>query len=70
MKKIGDFIVYLLFRAIIFPFSVLPLGACRFIGRMIGRAWYAVDFKHRGIARKNLRIAFGNSLNDRELGKL
>ncbi|MDZ4859212.1 MAG: lysophospholipid acyltransferase family protein [Candidatus Hydrogenedentes bacterium] len=47
--------------------SILPLPACRFVGRALGIALYAVVPRVRRVALENLRAAYGETLSEGEL---
>ena len=53
-----DFIVYQLYRAIGFVLGLLPLGWVVRLGRLVGFCGYFIAGKYRGIALRNLAIAF------------
>jgi KDO2-lipid IV(A) lauroyltransferase len=46
--------------------KLLPRKACLTLGSILGRTVYCVDKKHRGIALKNLHIAFGEEMSEPE----
>ena len=69
MKQSADFLAYALAMAVMKPFSALPLGLSRTIGRCVGLLWWALDFKHRALVKKNLNIAFP-SKSPAEIGGL
>ena len=59
MSETGHRVVYVLFLGLKACVRLLPRGVCLALGRMLGRTVYSADKKHRGIALKNLEIAFG-----------
>ncbi len=61
---------YILLRAVLLPFRLLPLRVSRFLGRGLGAFWFAVDFDHRGLVLRNLRIAYGAMLSEKELRRM
>ncbi len=66
MKRVFDYLVYLVARSVSEFFQVLPEGAARWIGGELGRVAYLLDFKHRKIALDNLKLAFGDTYSERE----
>jgi len=53
-----DYCVYLLYRAALAIIAVLPLSVIFFLGKLLGfLAWIALP-NYRGLARRNLQIAF------------
>ncbi len=64
LTRAGQFIVYLLFRAVECVLRLLPVECCAWIGRMLGGAAYYVDAGHRKVALQNLRIAFGREKDE------
>ncbi len=58
MKTFTDFIAYLLIRAAVFPFAVLPYDACLRLGRALTTLLFPIARKHRRIAEENLKHAF------------
>lgn len=51
-------IVYWLARALVAVLQALPLRCVAWLGRMAGMLWWMVDFKHRGLVRRNLTASF------------
>src|SRR5688572_30282811 len=51
-------IVYWFARALVAVLQALPLGLVARLGRAGGLLWWLVDFKHRGLVKRNLRAAF------------
>ncbi len=66
-----DYIVFQLYRATGFLLGLLPLGAVVRIGRAVGLFGYYFAAKYRGIALRNLAIAFPekNSAELREIAR-
>lgn len=46
--------------AVVLPVASLPEPLAFALGRLLGRLWYALDARHRRIARENLARAFGS----------
>ncbi|UCG11370.1 MAG: lysophospholipid acyltransferase family protein [Deltaproteobacteria bacterium] len=46
--------------------AAIPRGVNRKVAEILGQLWYRLDGKHRRIALRNLEIAYGNELEDRE----
>jgi Kdo2-lipid IVA lauroyltransferase/acyltransferase len=57
---------YLACRAAVFGLALLPRRAGQAIGRALGHVFYLVSPRHRRIALDNLRLAFGDGLDDRQ----
>lgn len=53
-----SWIVYWLVRAIVAVLQALPLAVVARVGRTLGWIWWALDFKHRGLVKRNLSAAF------------
>jgi KDO2-lipid IV(A) lauroyltransferase len=62
---IGYFI-YLILRAFSFLINLLPEGFALWVGRQMGNAAYYLDWDHRNVAFRNLRIAFGQEKSEAE----
>jgi KDO2-lipid IV(A) lauroyltransferase len=52
-------------KSLMFALRVLPYGATKTLGNMIGSLAHALDKKHRKIALLNLDVAFGDTLPER-----
>jgi heptosyltransferase II len=57
--RAGQFIVYLLFRAVEGVLALVPIGVCARIGRALGGGAFYLFRGHRKLALRNLEIAFG-----------
>lgn len=66
MRKVSQFIVYLIARSIAGFFQILPEKMARGVGLFLGCFAYYVDFKHRKIALDNLKLAFGDTYKEEE----
>ncbi len=66
MKKVKDYLVYLIARAVAASFQVLPEKAAMGVGTALGNLAYFLDFKHRKIALNNLELALGETYPERE----
>jgi lauroyl/myristoyl acyltransferase len=53
-----SWIVYWFARGLVAVLQALPLAVVARIGRALGWLWWAVDFKHRGLVKRNLAAAF------------
>jgi lauroyl/myristoyl acyltransferase len=53
-----SWIVYWFARGLVAALQALPLAVVARIGRALGWLWWAVDFKHRGLVKRNLAAAF------------
>ena len=58
VNALKSYLFYIIARIIIFTIGIIPRAAAMFFTRTIAFFAYYVDFKHRHIARVNLRIAF------------
>lgn len=63
MPETGHKVIHVLFRGFKGLIRLLPRKFCLAIGRMLGSTVYCFDKKHRGIALKNLDIAFGDKIS-------
>ena len=66
MRKVLDYLVYLIVRFISGFFQILPDSAVRCVGAVLGDLAFLVDSKHRKIALNNLSLAFGETYSDKE----
>lgn len=64
MARAGQYLVYLLYRAVELVLGALPLGACAWLGRMAGLTVHALLPQYRRLALGNLRIAFEREKDD------
>jgi len=63
MSKIRHEFLYVLFKGVKGIITLLPRKLCLTLGRILGRAVFLCDPKHRKIALKNLHIAFGENIS-------
>ncbi len=61
---------YLACRLALVALALLPRRAGQAVGRGLGRLYYLLSKRRRGIALANLRRAFGTSLDDRARGRI
>jgi len=66
LKKVINYLVYLIAKSVSVFFQILPERVARGIGVFLGNLAYLVDFKHRRIALDNLKLAFGETYTERE----
>lgn len=66
MSETGHRVVHGLFLGLKGFLRLLPRRVCLALGRGVGRTVYRLDKKHRGIALKNLEIAFGKKKSEVE----
>lgn len=59
---LGHWLGYAAGRAVFALLALLPLGAARAAGAGLGRLFFLVSARHRGIARRNLEAGLGASL--------
>ncbi|MCM8780185.1 MAG: lysophospholipid acyltransferase family protein [Candidatus Omnitrophica bacterium] len=55
--SLKEYPAYISVRLLMAVFSILPISAVLFIGKLVGTLQFYLDKKHRDIAYKNLRIA-------------
>ena len=67
---IADYLSCILFKAVSFFTSFLPLSFNLFLGRRLGDLIYLFDRRHRTIAYANIRYAFANKLKFRACAKI
>ena len=70
MKNIIHLLTYLVLRATSFTLILLPLGFSYILARGIGNFSNHVLHLRKELVMDNLRIAFGNEMNESELKKL
>lgn len=63
MSETGHKVVHVLFLGFKGLIRLFPRKVCLALGRILGRTVYCFDKKHRGIALKNLHIAFGEKIS-------
>ncbi|RBP47423.1 lipopolysaccharide heptosyltransferase II [Roseimicrobium gellanilyticum] len=64
ISRAGQYLVYLLFRAVEGVLGLMPLMACAFVGRVFGLVAHAFFPSYRKLAQANLRIAFGREKDE------
>ena len=64
--KLFDFFIYLIFCLFLWGVSFLPFGVIAVSGRLLGRAYYAVDRRRRKIIKANVSVVFGEELNNKQ----
>src|SRR6266481_1998724 len=65
-----DFVVYLLYRAGLAIAAGLPLSVLFAIGEFLGFCAWLLSGKYRGLAERNVAIAFANEKTPREMRRL
>ena len=63
---VGQWIGYAVGRSVFGLLAILPLRAARAAGAGLGRLFFLVSPRHRGIARRNLASALGDTLGPAE----
>ncbi len=63
--RAGQFMAYVLFRAVECVLTLLPVECCAWIGRALGAVAYYIDAGHRQVTLRNLQIAFGREKDER-----
>ena len=66
MAKKKRYTEFLIFKAVGLLVFSLPRKLCLTAGKLLGRAVYILDRKHRTLALSNLKTAFGSELSDRK----
>jgi heptosyltransferase-2 len=61
-----QYLIYLLYRAGIFLFGLLPLPALFLLGQFGGAVAWIILPQYRALARRNVRIAFGDEISARD----
>ena len=69
-SKLSDFVQYIGVRAFVSVIRLLPLNICMLVGKSLAYAIYLIDRKHRKVADKNLRNAYGEDLSDFQIKKI
>ncbi|MBW2096124.1 MAG: lysophospholipid acyltransferase family protein [Deltaproteobacteria bacterium] len=64
---IGHRIVHLAVLAYLSFSRLLPMKTWLLIGKYFGRLFYILDFSHRRISGRNIRFAFGNEKDQRDI---
>ena len=62
-RRIGQWLVYALFRTVETALALIPLPLVALIGRSIGLLIWVVAIPYRKLAARNVRIAFGRELS-------
>lgn len=68
--RIGQWLVYALFRTVESVLSVVPLPMVALLGRTLGLVIWLVAVPYRRLAARNVRIAFGRELSPGAQGRL
>lgn len=50
--------------------GLIPFSGHEILGRILGRTWYKADKRHRNLAVKNIRYAYGESVTEYEAERL
>ena len=69
-SKTSDFIQYTGLRTFVFIIQLLPLNISMLLGKSFAYVSYLIDRKHRKVADKNLRNAYGERLSDVQRRKI
>lgn len=65
-----DRVIYLLALGLVTLIRFLPLVPCFLLGRLAGLSAWMILPRYRALAKRNLRIALGQGLTDREVSRL
>ena len=65
-----DYLACILFRILGALFKFLPVGVSLFVGRRLGDWFYYFDVKHRVRSYANIKIALGQSLSPKAIGRV
>lgn len=68
--KAEDFALYIVVRIFVSVFRLLPLRICLLMGRFLASIAYLVDTKHRTVAERNLRNAYGDELSESQMQEI
>lgn len=60
------YFIYLILKGFSFLINLLPEGVALWVGRQMGNVAYYLDWEHRRVAFRNLRIAFGQEKSEEE----
>lgn len=66
----GHRIVYLIILLFHSISMIIPLRTWLYLGKCLGYFWYLIDWRHRKIALINLKFAYGDEKDDKELRKI
>lgn len=69
-KTFLSFLIFLPIAALLGFLRILPRGAVRALGRVLGWLAFTFDRPHRALAEANLRAAFGDSPSNEEIREL
>jgi KDO2-lipid IV(A) lauroyltransferase len=70
LQRTKNHLIYLGVRALVSTLGFLPLGLLGFMGRSLGRMGFYLAGKERRKTLENLRVAFGDSRNKKDLWRL
>jgi KDO2-lipid IV(A) lauroyltransferase len=62
--------IYLLVKGFSFLVNLLPEGFALWVGRQLGNIGYYLDWEHRKVALRNLRVAFGQEKSEGEINAI
>jgi len=65
-----NLLIYFLFKTFTFLVNILPRKLQKYLGEGFGKFAYFVTKNRRKVAKKNLKIAFGDKLSERERNEL
>jgi len=65
-----NLLIYFLFKTFTFLVNILPKKLQKYLGKGFGKFAYSVTKSRRKVAKKNLKIAFGDKLSERERNEL
>jgi Kdo2-lipid IVA lauroyltransferase/acyltransferase len=63
-------ILYSLFRTLEFILLLLPFPVRKAFFVLLAKIAYAIDQKHRTVVRQNLHFAYGDALNEAQIGEI
>ncbi len=70
VSRAGQYVVYLLYRAVEAVLGLMPLSWCAHVGRWVGLTVHLLLPRYRRLALRNLEIAFGREKDEAERRKL
>jgi Kdo2-lipid IVA lauroyltransferase/acyltransferase len=68
--KLTDSIIYFGISTFMYLLGLIPIAIGNFIGDCIGSLWFGLDKKHRKLTCDNIKHAFDDKKNDKEIKKI
>lgn len=67
MKNMSDELIFRLLKGGVFFLGMIPVPVADFLAGALGRFWYRVDRRHRGITVENLTSAYGGEWSQEKI---